>query len=88
MPIGWEVGCLLRTWTVAVQKHAMLPLSAIAMESSGGIGRGPTRDILETQKAEYSSVKTLGYFVVFRSIGAILVVGSPHRQCGMAAAAM
>ncbi len=80
----------MRTWAVAVQKRAMLPLSAIAMESSGGIGRGlqGTYWKHKKQKAEYLSVKTLGCFVVFRSIGAILVVGSPYRQCGMAAAAM
>ena len=62
MPMGWEVGRLLRTVAVTVQKWAVLPLSAIATESEGEVGvGGPTGSVLlERQKAEYSLFKTLG----------------------------
>ena len=49
---GQEVMSLLKTWAVTAQKHAKLPLSAMASESwdSGWGGGGPLRTLDQNTK--------------------------------------
>ena len=78
MPIGLEAGRLLMTAAVTVQKCAVLPLSAMAIVSAGGIifgGGGPIG--LTVDKLKPESLKTLGGMTV-RS--RVVDIGSPRRQ--------
>jgi hypothetical protein len=74
MPIGRVVGFLLMTAAVTEQKCAVLPLSAMAMESGGMVVGGPTEAI---DRQEPESLITLDVGQVSSRVG---VVGSPRRQ--------
>ena len=78
IPIGLEVGRMLITAAVTVQKCAVLPLSAIAKESAGGIGSGGPTNTLDKLSAE--TLETFTGKLVLLVARIVLRVGSPRRQ--------
>jgi hypothetical protein len=75
--MGRVVGRLLMTADVTVQKCAVLPLSAMAMESGGWNGAGGTTRTVDKLKSE-AVVETVGAGKI--ELSRVAMVGSPRRQ--------
>ena len=75
--MGRVVGRLLMTADVTVQKCAVLPLSAMAMESGGWNGAGGTTRTVDKLKSE-AVVETVGAGII--ELSRVAMVGSPRRQ--------